>query len=130
MGSITIGSAIVKLHAVGIRAQRGYPGMLMPHLTGAVAAVNIHKEEPEKTTLVAEVCAPMNMGVYACEDLAEKVALVDGAISTQLGSRETGILHVSSENGIKIEFECLGISCFDVAWELYSLGSVEVAIVM
>lgn len=37
--------------------------------------------------------------------MAEKVALVDGAISTQLGSRETGILHVSSENGIKIEFE-------------------------
>ena len=37
--------------------------------------------------------------------MAEKVALVDGAVSTQLGSRETGILHVSSENGIKIEFE-------------------------
>jgi hypothetical protein len=46
----------------------------MPHLTGAVAAVNVHKEEPEKTTLVAEVCAPMSMGVYACEDLAAKVA--------------------------------------------------------
>lgn len=45
----------------------------MPQLTGAVVAVNMHKWEPTRTTLVAEVCAPMSMGVYACEDLAAKV---------------------------------------------------------
>ena len=73
MGSYSVGQAIVKLHVAGIRAQRGYPGSLMPQLTGAVAAVNVYKEEPQKTTLVAEVCAPMSMGVYACEDLAAKV---------------------------------------------------------
>lgn len=37
--------------------------------------------------------------------MSEKVALVESAISTQLGDRETGILHVSSKNGIMIEFE-------------------------
>lgn len=56
-----------------IRVQRGYPGSLMPQLTGAVVAVNIHKAEPEQTVFVAEICAPMSMGVYACEDLAAKV---------------------------------------------------------
>ena len=48
----------------------------MPHLKGAVVAVNILKEESYKTTLVAEVCAPMTMGMYACEDMAAKVAKV------------------------------------------------------
>lgn len=72
----TVGQAIFKLLQAEVRAQRGYPGTLMPHLTGAVAAVNIHKEEPEGTTLVAEICAPMSMGVYACEDLAKKVSEV------------------------------------------------------
>lgn len=69
----------------GVRVQRGYPGTLMPHLTGAVVAVNILKREDYKTTLVAEVCAPMTMGIYACEDLAAKVAAywnaIDGACS-------------------------------------------------
>lgn len=74
MGFFSVGQAIVELQVAGIRAQRGFPGMLMPHLTGAVAAVSVHKDEPEKTTLVADICAPMNMGVYACEDLAKKVA--------------------------------------------------------
>lgn len=69
----TVGQAIFKLLQAGVRTQRGYPGTLMPHLTGAVAAVSIHKKEPGKTTLVAEACAPMNQGVYACEDLAAKV---------------------------------------------------------
>lgn len=85
MGCYTVGEAITKLHAKGIRAQRGYPGILMPHLTGAVVAVNVHKEEPGKTTLAAKICAPMNMGVYACEDLAAKVAVAwaeDGGLCT------------------------------------------------
>lgn len=69
----------------GIRVQRGYPGTLMPHLSGAVVAVNIQRKEEYKTTLVAEVCAPMTMGIYACEDLAAKVAsywtAIDGICS-------------------------------------------------
>lgn len=73
MGYYTVGKAIVQLHVAGVRAQWGYPGVLMPQLTGAVAAVNVHKDEPDKTTLVAYICAPMNMGITACEDLAEKV---------------------------------------------------------
>jgi hypothetical protein len=73
----------------------------MPHLSGSVAAVNVHKEEPGKTTLVAEVCAPMSMGVYACEDLAEKVAQVwteAGAVCSYGDHRfdgQSGIYHMS-----------------------------------
>ena len=76
MGRYTVGNAITVLHVYGIRAQRGYPGNLMPQLSGAVVAVNMHKWEPLKSTLVAEVCAPMTMGVYACEDLAARVAQI------------------------------------------------------
>lgn len=71
---ITVGQAIAALLLKDIRVQRGYPGKLMPHLTGPVVAVNVLKKEPDKTTLVAEVCAPMTKGLYACEDLAAKVA--------------------------------------------------------
>jgi len=85
MGSFTVGEAVVHLQLAGVRAQRAFPGTLMPHLTGAVAAVTVHKEEPAKTTLVAYVCAPMDLGVHACEDLAKKVIQVwteaDGACS-------------------------------------------------
>lgn len=76
MGNYSVGEAIIQLQTAGIRAQRAFPGTLMPHLTGAVAAVHIHKAEPEKTTLVAAVCAPMELGVHACENLAKKVAQV------------------------------------------------------
>lgn len=76
MGNFTVGNGISPLLLSGIRVQRGYPGTLMPHLSGAVVAVNMHKWEPQKTTLVAEVCAPMTMGVYACEDLAAKVVQI------------------------------------------------------
>ena len=67
MGSYSVGQAIVKLHVAGIRAQRGYPGSLMPQLTGAVAAVNVYKEEPQKTTCVA------GAGTLLPVDLAAKV---------------------------------------------------------
>ena len=76
MGIYSVGEAIVQLQLAGIRAQRAFPGTLMPHLTGAVAAVTIHKDEPEKTTLVAYVCAPMHLGVHACENLSKRVAQV------------------------------------------------------
>lgn len=101
MGSYTVGQAIVKLHVAGIRAQRGYPGTLMPQLTGAVAAVNVYKEEPLKTTLVAEICAPMSMGVYACEDLAAKVvkAWTEAGAECYYGNHkfdgQSGIYHLS-----------------------------------
>ena len=74
MGCDVVGDAILYLHVSGIWARRGYPGMLMPHITNPVVAVNLHKVSTEGTTVVAEVCAPMNMGVYACEDLADQVS--------------------------------------------------------
>lgn len=79
MGKFTVGNAISALLGNGVRVQRGYPGDLMPQLTGAVAAVNMHKWEPMKNTILATICAPMTMGVYACEDLAERVVKLWGA---------------------------------------------------
>ena len=58
MGFDIVGDSIVYLHIGGIWARRGYPGRLMSHITDAV---------------VAEVCAPMNKGVFACEDMAARV---------------------------------------------------------
>lgn len=73
MGRYTVGEAIIKLHGAGIRAQRGYPGTLMPQITDTVAAVNLHKSDPEGVTIVARICTPMSKGVYACEDVAKVV---------------------------------------------------------
>lgn len=73
MGFDPVADAIVSLHVDGIGASRGYPGSIMPHITKPVVAINIHKAEPQGMTVVAEVCAPMTMGVYACEDLAERI---------------------------------------------------------
>lgn len=93
MGCDLVGDAIVYLHAGGIWARRGYPGGLMPQITNAVVAVNVHKVEPEGITIVAEVCAPMTMGVYACEDMADKVNDIwskHGAVVTYGGHRFDG----------------------------------------
>lgn len=57
----------------------------MPQLTSAVAAVNIHKSEPTRVTMRAIICAPMNLGLYACEDLAGRVAEIwtaEGGVCT------------------------------------------------
>lgn len=93
MGSYSVGQAIVKLYLAGIRTQRGYPGSLMPQITDTVAAVNLHKSSPEGVTIVAEICTPMDKGVYACEDTAK---LVDeawtkaGAVVTYGGHKFDG----------------------------------------
>ena len=63
----------MQLHIAGIRARRGFPGYLMPHITETTVAVSVHKCTPEGITLVAAVCAPMSMGVRACEDTAKLV---------------------------------------------------------
>ena len=73
MGFDPVAKAIMSLHLEGIGARRGYPGRIMPHITKPVVAINIHKAATEGMTVVAEVCAPMNMGVYACEDLADRI---------------------------------------------------------
>ena len=73
MGNHAVALAIVSLHVDNIEASRGYPGGLMPHITKPVVAVNIHSYTPEETTVVAEICAPMNLGVYACEDMAKRI---------------------------------------------------------
>lgn len=76
MGNDLIGDAILYLHVNEIWAHRGYPGGLMPHITEPAVAINLHKYTPEAVTVVAEVCAPMNKGVYACEDLAERICQI------------------------------------------------------
>lgn len=48
----------------------------MPQISDTVAAVNVHKSEPEAVTLVARICTPMTKGVYACEDTAKIVETV------------------------------------------------------
>lgn len=73
MGFDIVGDSIVYLHIGGIWARRGYPGRLMSHITDAVVAVNLDRVTPEGYTVVAEVCAPMNKGVFACEDMAARV---------------------------------------------------------
>ena len=93
MGCNVVSDAIVYLHANGIWARRGYPGGPMPQITNAVVAVNLHKVTPEGATVVAEVCAPMTMGVYACEDMAERVKdswSKFGAVVTYGGHRFDG----------------------------------------
>ena len=85
MGTYTVAKAIEALRKDGLRVQRGYPGTLMPQLVGAVVAVNAHKMEPTRSTILGEACAPMSMGLYACEDLAAAVAKVwtaDGGVCT------------------------------------------------
>lgn len=89
----SVGKAITQLHVAGVPARRGYPGSLMPHISETVAAVNLHKCEPEGTTFVAQICTPMEKGVYACEDTAAIVAQAwsaDGAVVTYGGHRFDG----------------------------------------
>lgn len=93
MGCDVVGDAILYLHVGGIWARRGYPGRLMSHITNAVVAVNVHKVTPEGTTVVAEVCAPMNKGVATCENMADRVAEIwveKGAVVTYGGHRFDG----------------------------------------
>lgn len=93
MGCDVVGDAILYLHIGGIWARRGYPGRLMPHITDAVVAINVDKVTPEGTTVVAEVCAPMTKGVFACEDMADRVAQIwaeKGAVVTYGGHRFDG----------------------------------------
>lgn len=77
--------AIRYLTAKGIRADRGYPGTPMPHITGLVVAVNIHKSNPSAVSYSAVVCVPRAMGAAACEDGGAKVAATwtaKGAVCT------------------------------------------------
>lgn len=74
MGQITVDQAITALKNADIRAARGYPSTWQPNITGVRVAVNVHKREPEKLTLVAAVCQRYQLGAYLCEDVAQKVA--------------------------------------------------------
>lgn len=76
MGTDPLGNAIVYLHIAKIWAYRGYPDRVMPHITKPTVAVNIHKHTPEGMTVVATVCVPMSLGVYACEDMADQIEKV------------------------------------------------------
>lgn len=87
MGKVTVAEAVKCLKEAGIRADRGYPGRLMPHLTGPVVAVNVKHSDSQKQTLVANVCVPMILGAGGCEDAAVKVV---AAWSTLGGSCSYG----------------------------------------
>ena len=83
----------MKLHSKKIWARRGYRGQLMPHITDTAVVVNVHKKDPEGVTLVAEVCAPMNKGMHACEDMAAKIEtawMEDGGAVTYGGHKFDG----------------------------------------
>ncbi len=74
MGLPSVSDGIGYLTKAGIRAGRGYPGRLMPHISSAVVAVSLKRQEPKKKTLSAAVCGPQWLGAVACEYLAEKVS--------------------------------------------------------
>lgn len=76
MGLPSVTDAVEYLKKGGLRADRGYPGTRMPHLTGPVAAVNVKKAEAGKVTLVASACVPRHYGAEVCENLASLISLM------------------------------------------------------
>lgn len=89
----TVSEAVTMLTDAGIRARRGYPGGVMPQITGAVAAVNVKNAEEKSLTLTASVCGPQSKGAKACEALAAKVAAAwtaGGAVCSYGESRFDG----------------------------------------
>lgn len=75
MGKPSLTEAVGYLTEAGLRTDRGYPGGVMPHLTGVVAAVNLRNATNTAVTYVAAICSPQRLGAAACEDAAEKAAM-------------------------------------------------------
>lgn len=76
MGKLTVDEAVDYLKKAGLRADRGYPGTRMPHLTGPVAAVNVKKSEPGKITMMASACVPRIKGSEVCENFANAISII------------------------------------------------------
>ena len=75
MGKPSLTEVVAYLTEAGLRADRGYPGGVMPHLTGVVAAVNLRQVTNTSVTYVAAVCCPQRLGAAACEDAAAKAVM-------------------------------------------------------
>lgn len=76
MGKLTVDEAVEFLTKGSLRADRGYPGTRMPHLTDAVVAVNVKKSEPGKITMMGSVCVPRVKGAEVCENYANAVSIM------------------------------------------------------
>lgn len=75
MGALRqVENAVQALKNVGIRAERGFPGVLSPAITEPVVAVTVEYSDLKKTRLAATVYGPGHTGGSVCEDLAQRVA--------------------------------------------------------
>lgn len=74
MGLLTVSQAVKVLREAGLRADRGYPGGMMPQIGSLAVAVNVEKADDAGVTLAATVCCPASLGSAACEDGAEQTA--------------------------------------------------------
>ena len=76
MGRKRITQVIDALQALGIRADRGYPGTGMPYPDAPVVAVNLQEQTAEKLVLAITVyCTPEFSGTV-CEDLSMDIAAI------------------------------------------------------
>jgi hypothetical protein len=62
------------LQAMGIRADRGYPGKGMPYPDAPVVAVSLQEQTADKTILAVHVYCTVEFGGTVCEDLAMDIA--------------------------------------------------------
>ena len=71
----SVDEAVISLAKMGLPANIGNPGRVMPHLTQPIVAVNLEKTSENSRTMVAYVCGPKHLGQIACGRLATHVAL-------------------------------------------------------
>lgn len=79
MGRQRINQVIDALQAVGIRADRGYPGKGMPYPDAPVVAVSLQKQTAEQLILAVTVFCTVEFGGTVCEDLSmDIVPIIEG----------------------------------------------------
>jgi hypothetical protein len=92
-----VSNAITALQDGGIRAERGYPAEIVPHLTGPVVAVTVEGSDQKQVLLGATVYGPGNQGGQACEELAQTVAQV---LRQKRARCQVGDCHYDGESGL------------------------------
>ena len=70
MGRKRITQVIDALQALGIRADRGYPGTGMPYPDAPVVAVSLQEQTRERFTLAVRIYCTAPQGGIFCEDRA------------------------------------------------------------
>lgn len=75
MGLPSVDEAMIALARLGLPANFGNPGRVMPHLKEPIVAVNLEKTSATSRTMVAYVCGPKHLGQIACGQLATQVAM-------------------------------------------------------